>query len=112
MKIYKEISEHYIWGQVCDGWHLLKTDSLNIIQERMPPGTEELEHFHQKAQQFFFILKGTATFEIDGESIKINEQEGIHIKPYQKHRIRNLQADDLEFLVISEPRAQNDRRNI
>jgi mannose-6-phosphate isomerase-like protein (cupin superfamily) len=30
--------------------------------ERMPPHTAEQEHFHQYARQFFFILKGQATF--------------------------------------------------
>jgi hypothetical protein len=46
-------SEHYIWGENCDGWHLLKSDSLSVIQEKMPPGTKESLHFHSKAQQFF-----------------------------------------------------------
>jgi len=32
-------AEHYLWGDNCDGWHLLKTDSLSIIQENMPPDT-------------------------------------------------------------------------
>lgn len=49
-------AEHYIWGAHCEGWHLVKTDDLSIIQERMPPGTAEKRHYHQHAQQFFFIL--------------------------------------------------------
>ncbi|MET7035751.1 hypothetical protein [Elizabethkingia miricola] len=48
-------TEHYNWGGVCDGWHLLKTDSLSIIQEKMPPNTEETFHYHTKAQQFFIF---------------------------------------------------------
>lgn len=48
-----ENAEHYIWGDHCDGWHLLKTERLSVIQERMPPGTAEQRHYHERAQQLF-----------------------------------------------------------
>lgn len=112
MKISKETSEHYTWGDNCDGWHLLKSDSLSVIQERMPAGTEEALHFHHKARQFFFILSGIATFEIDGVVIEVSANEGIHIAPNQKHKIKNKGETDLHFLVISEPKAHGDRTNI
>ncbi len=59
-------AEHYTWGDQCDGWPLLRTDSLSVIQERMPPGTGEQFHYHERAQQLFYILSGTGTFEVDG----------------------------------------------
>ncbi len=105
-------TEHYIWGDNCDGWHLLKSESLSIIQEKMPPHTSEGLHFHNSAQQFFFILKGTATFEIEGEIFAVSEKSGIHILSHQKHRIFNHTDLVLEFLVISEPKAHGDRVNI
>jgi hypothetical protein len=37
-------AEHYIWGEGCDGWHLLKGDDLSVIQERVPPGNFETKH--------------------------------------------------------------------
>lgn len=105
-------SEHYIWGEVCEGWHLLKSDSLSIIQEKMPPHTSEGLHFHSYAQQFFFILKGTATFELEGEIYTVKENMGLHVQPHQKHRIFNHTDLVLEFLVISEPKSHGDRINI
>ncbi len=112
MKTNKETSEHYTWGHNCDGWHLLKTDTLSIIQERMPSGTEEASHFHHKAQQFFYILSGLATFEIEGKVIELNPNEGLHVAPNQKHKIKNNHKSDLNFLVISEPKSHGDRTNI
>ncbi|WP_448634439.1 cupin domain-containing protein [Pedobacter panaciterrae] len=91
-------TEHYIWGDNCDGWHLLKSESLSIIQEIMPAHTSEGLHFHSNAQQFFFILKGTATFEIEGELFVVSENKGFHILPLQKHRIFNHTDMVLEFL--------------
>ncbi len=74
MKRDKKSSEHYTWGQNCDGWHLLKTNSLSVIQERMPPNTSEALHYHQKAQQFFYILLGQATFEMEGEIFEVKSK--------------------------------------
>jgi len=105
-------SEHYIWGENCDGWHLLKSDSLSVIQEKMPPGTKESLHFHSMAQQFFYILKGTATFEVDNQLYVVEENSGFHIQVSQKHRIFNRTNQDLEFLVISQPKSHGDRINL
>ncbi|MCC8133199.1 MAG: cupin domain-containing protein [Tannerellaceae bacterium] len=107
-----ENSEHYIWGENCDGWHLLKTDSLSIIKEKMPAYISEGFHLHKNAQQFFYILKGNATFEIEGEVYEVKENQGIHIKPNQKHRILNNSENNLEFIVVSEPKSYGDRVNL
>jgi mannose-6-phosphate isomerase-like protein (cupin superfamily) len=104
-------SEHYTWGNNCDGWHLLKTGSLSVIQEKMPPGTAEQYHYHHKAQQLFYILSGTATFTVEEEKLTVRAGESIHIKPGMKHSIANLSEIDLDFLVISEPKAHGDREN-
>jgi hypothetical protein len=49
--------EHYTWGGICDGWHLLRAEGLSVIEERMPAGTFEQRHFHQQARQFFYVLE-------------------------------------------------------
>jgi len=105
-------SEHYNWGNNCDGWHLLNTNSLSIIQEKMPPKTEESLHFHSKAQQFFFILKGTATFEVNKKSYEVKENNGFHILSNEIHKVYNKSDKDLEFIVVSEPKSHGDRTNV
>ena len=112
MKISKEEAEHYTWGKNCDGWHLLKSDTLSIIQEKMPVGTEEALHYHHQSQQFFYILSGTATFEIEDKIVEVKANEGLHIEPNQKHKIKNESISDLHFLVISEPKSHGDRVNV
>jgi quercetin dioxygenase-like cupin family protein len=107
-----ENAERYIWGAQCDGWHLLKSDTLSVIQERMPPATGEQLHYHSHAQQVFYILSGIATFEVEGELKTVIAGQSIHINPNTKHRILNNDAADLHFLVISEPKAHGDRMNL
>jgi mannose-6-phosphate isomerase-like protein (cupin superfamily) len=108
----KESSEHYVRGQNCSGWHLLKPDSLCVIQERMPPNTSEDLRYRQKAQQFFYILSGQATFELEGEIFEANPNEVLYVDANNKHKIKNDSNIDLYFLVISEPKAHGDRTNI
>lgn len=109
MKISKENSKSYDWGESCKGWHLVDSKDLSVIQEIMLPGTKEIKHRHRTSQQFFFILKGTATFIIDTEEFVIKKGKGIHIKPNTMHQIKNKNNDNLEFLVISQPHAHGDR---
>lgn len=103
--------QHYQWGDGCDGWVLADTDALSVKQERMPAQTAESLHYHEKAQQFFFILKGIATFEVENESYTAYAGQGFHIQQGKKHRIINNTAEDIEFILSSQPSTNNDRFN-
>ncbi len=102
-------AEHYTWGQFCDGWHLATTATLSVIQERVPFACGETRHYHEKAEQFFYVLAGTATLEVAGTSHTVNAQEGVHVAARIPHSLRNEQRDDLLFLVISTPPSHGDR---
>ena len=68
MLISIENAEHYVWGEVCDGWHLLKREDMSVIQERVPAGGAEVMHYHNIARQFFYILEGEGTMVFEGQS--------------------------------------------
>ena len=109
MKVSKENAEHYVWGANCDGWRLVQQPGLSVIHEKMPGNTSEVRHYHERSRQFFFILSGTATMEVNGEAILLNAHEGIEIAPTVPHQMFNHSAEDTEFLVISEPASRGDR---
>ena len=103
---------HYQCGENCDGWNLVDENSLSVKLERMPPKTSEQKHSHQHAQQFFYILKGEAIFEIQQERIHLKSEQGIHIATGKEHRIINESNEDVEFILTSQPSTANDRINI
>ncbi len=107
--ISRSSAEHYVWGSVCDGWHLLKDAALSVIHERVPPGAAESAHLHVQAQQFFFVLSGTATLEFGDGSVTLREGEGLHVPPGLAHRFANHAEQPVEFLVISSPAIGSDR---
>src|SRR5512141_2363593 len=104
-------AEHYLWGNNCDGWHLVKAEGLSVIRERVPAGQSEKSHRHVKARQFFYILKGEAVMEMDGEMVPLGAGQGIEVPPGAVHKFRNDSTEDVEFLVISSPTTRGDREN-
>jgi mannose-6-phosphate isomerase-like protein (cupin superfamily) len=86
--------------------------SFSVKQEKMPAGTAEQWHYHEKAQQFFYIISGTALFEIEENTFTIQAFEGIHIPAGIKHRIVNQGSNDLSFVLSSHPATANDRINL
>lgn len=112
MKRDIENSEHYVWGEVCDGWILSPDRAMMVIQERMPPHTAEKRHFHEVARQFFYVLSGELTMELDGEYHRVPAMSGIAIPPTIRHQARNDSSDDVHFLVASSPTTRGDRIDI
>ena len=109
MKVSTKNAPHYKWGGNCDGWHLLSSSHLSVIQEKMPPGTQEVKHFHEYSEQVFYILSGQATFYVDHEKLTLEAQESLHIPALTPHQIQNSSEKDLHFLVISHPKSHGDR---
>lgn len=107
--ISKDNAEHYSWGDKCDGWHLVKSPGLSVIQERVPSSGGEARHYHRQAQQFFYVLKGVATLEVDGDISRLTSGQGQHVAIGVPHRLTNEGAHDLELLVVSVPMAHGDR---
>ena len=111
MVVSIESAEHYIWGEICDGWHLLKREDMSVIQERVPAGGAQEMHYHTKARQFFYILEGEGTMAFEDQLIALKKGQGIEIAPQVNHQFTNQSNADVHFLVISVPSTRGDRVN-
>ena len=105
-------AEHYTWADVCEGWHLLKSPDLSVIQEHVPAGAGEIKHFHTKAQQFFYVLSGVASLEFEGHTQQLCAGQGIHVPAGIPHRFANHSQAGVNFLVVSSPSTAGDRTNL
>ena len=54
---------------------------------------------------------GLQLLKIADQIIEVEKDNGIHILPKTKHRIRNDKSENLEFIVISHPTTRGDRIN-
>jgi mannose-6-phosphate isomerase-like protein (cupin superfamily) len=104
-------AEHYVWGEGCEGWQLVRSADMSVIQERMPPRTSEVRHKHSRSHQFFHVIDGTATFERDGTVYSLEKEQGIEVLPGVSHQMCNASSSRLEFVVFSVPPSHGDRIN-
>ena len=106
-------AEHYVWGgadgTMCDGWHLVRTAEMSVIEERMPAGASERRHWHERARQFFHVLAGALTMEADGAEWVLGAGEGVEIAPGVAHQAMNRSGEDVRFTVTSVPPSHGDR---
>ena len=104
-------AEHYVWGGSSDGWILAPGPDLLVIEEQMPPGASETRHHHGRARQFFYVLSGELTLELEGRHHTIGAATGLEIPPGARHQAINLSSAPVRFLVISSPTTRGDRHD-
>ena len=106
-------AEHYRWGgprgSDCDGRHLVKNPAFSIIEELMPAGPGEVRHLHVHARQFFFVLEGELTLEVENHRIVLQVGDGLEISPGQQHQALNESASPVRMVVASQPPSHGDR---
>ena len=107
-----ENAEHYRWGAVCEGWRLLERADLTVIRERIPPGAGEVQHFHARARQLFFVLSGALEIELGEQRFRVGAEDALEVSPGVLHRVSNSGPADAVFLVISAPTTRGDRTNV
>ena len=110
--VSKNNAEHYIWGGNVDSWHLAKSPKLSVIEECIPSAASETKHYHNETEQFFYVLSGTANFEINNKQHKIECNQGIYVPAKALHKIWNSNQQELRILVISTPPSLIDRVDV
>jgi mannose-6-phosphate isomerase-like protein (cupin superfamily) len=75
----------------------------------MPPGASEVAHHHVRAHQFFYVLAGELTIEVDGTRVTALPGEGVSVPAGVVHRATNNGSLTVEFLAIAGPSNKGDR---
>jgi mannose-6-phosphate isomerase-like protein (cupin superfamily) len=75
----------------------------------MPPGTSEIRHSHVHARQFFFVLEGELTMEVEQHDFVLRPGEGIEVVPGEQHQAFNRGTTSVRMLVTSQPPSHGDR---
>jgi len=110
--VSRSSAPHYTWANACDGWRLIDTPGLSVVEERVPPGAEEMRHYHNEARQFFYVLSGTAVVGTEEREHQIPAGSGIEVAPGVQHKFMKRSDEDVVFLVISAPSTKADRVDV
>ncbi|MCK6627046.1 MAG: cupin domain-containing protein [Anaerolineae bacterium] len=69
----------------------------------VPQGKLSPRHYHKVFEETYYILKGQARMQIDGQEFTLSPGQSCLILPGEVHQVFNDRPEDLEFLVICAP---------
>jgi len=73
----------------------------SLAEATVPVGKPTERHYHKLSEEFYFILEGTGTMEIDGKTREVTPGDAILIPPGAWHQITASQT--LRFLCACAP---------
>jgi len=79
------------------------TDALRTAVLRLPAGDEVVQHRHERSDEVFVIVSGTATFHVDGRSFDVVPGDVIFAKGGERHGIQVGPTDPLDMLLVVAP---------
>ncbi|MDG2125567.1 MAG: cupin domain-containing protein [Verrucomicrobiales bacterium] len=78
----------------------------SLAEASLPTGNATDRHYHKISEEFYFVLEGTGTMEIDGESQKISPGDAVLIPAGTWHQI--TASTQLRFLCCCSPPYSHD----
>ena len=66
----------------------------------LPSGTEWFEHYHEQQDELYFVHRGRAGFEVDGETFELEPGGLCHVEAATPRRFWNAGDEDLAILVV------------
>lgn len=66
----------------------------------MPPGFDGFSHFHDEQDELYFVHRGTARFEVDGEVRDVGAGGLVHVESTTPRKFSNPGDDELVVLVV------------
>jgi len=65
-----------------------------------PPGAKGVLHYHDVQDELYFVHRGTARFEVDGETRELGPGGLAHVESTTARLVSNVGDDDLVLLVV------------
>jgi mannose-6-phosphate isomerase-like protein (cupin superfamily) len=75
----------------------------SLAEAELAPGTATERHFHRASEELYYLLEGSGTIEIDGETRAVGPGDAILIPPGAWHQIRAGGDVPLRFLCCCAP---------
>ncbi|MDC1382363.1 cupin domain-containing protein [Candidatus Puniceispirillum sp.] len=111
--VSRNTQKAYKWSDGGVGWPLVEAGGFLVIEETLAPGCGEKHHYHNQAEQCFYMLAGCAVMQLaDGQHVEIDTGMAINITPKTIHAIVNQTDKEIRFLVMSAPSSRGDRHEV
>ena len=71
---------------------------VNVIV--YPRGVEGFMHYHEQQDELYFVHRGTALFEVDGETRELGPGGMCHVESTTPRKVSNAGDDELILFVV------------
>jgi len=78
----------------------LGVEAFGVNLVVMPPGFEGFEHYHDEQDELYFVHRGTARVECEGEVRELGPGGVFHAESTTVRKVSNAGDDDLVMLVV------------
>jgi mannose-6-phosphate isomerase-like protein (cupin superfamily) len=78
----------------------LQVTAFGVNALVMPPGFDGFLHFHDTQDELYFVHRGTARFEVDGETREVGPGGLVHVESTTPRKFSNAGDEDLVVLVV------------
>src|SRR5712691_1581971 len=65
-----------------------------------PPRYDGPAHYHDEQDELYFVHRGTATFEIDGDEHTVPEGGLVHVESTTRRKIANRTDDEVVVVIV------------
>ena len=81
-------------------------EQQSLAEATVPAGTTTERHYHKLSEEFYFLLEGEGTMEVDGENREVRPGDAVLIPAGAWHQI--TATKDLRFLCCCAPPYSHD----
>ena len=92
-----ELGENYGFRKIR---RALGVEAFGVNAIVYPPGGEGILHYHDTQDELYFVHRGRARFEVDGEVRELGPGGLCHVESTTKRKVSNAGDEDLVLLVI------------
>jgi mannose-6-phosphate isomerase-like protein (cupin superfamily) len=65
-----------------------------------PPGQEGFLHYHDEQDELYFVHRGRASFEVDGDEFELGPGGVVYVESTTPRRVNNRTNEDLVLFVV------------
>jgi mannose-6-phosphate isomerase-like protein (cupin superfamily) len=78
----------------------LGVEAFGVNALVMAPGHEGFLHYHDTQDELYFVHRGTARFEVEGESRELGPGGLLHVASTTPRKVSNAGTDECVVLVV------------
>lgn len=78
----------------------LGVEAFGLAALVLPPGTEQVAHFHRRQDEVYLVHRGRAGFRIGEEEVELGEGELVHVRSTTPRNFWNAGDEDLILVAV------------